>query len=104
MAGYIIYSLDWGKFQKFVQSPTPGQLAAFASRLCDGLDEYEFDEGDLMRAWPTKAKALAPIAAKRLALPDWYGDLSAAGRTLWESAIFGVCMNCEENDVGFRVD
>jgi hypothetical protein len=104
MAGYITYSLDWGKFQKFVERPTPGQLAAFASRLCGGLEEYEFDEGDSMRAWPTKAKALAPIAAKRLALPDWYGDLSATGKALWEGAISGVCMDCEEIDAGFRVD
>ena len=59
MAGYIIYSLDWGKFQQFVERPTPDQLATFASRLCDGLEEYEFDEGDPMRTWPTKAKALA---------------------------------------------
>jgi hypothetical protein len=104
MAGYIIYSLDWGKFQKFVERPTPGQLAAFATRLCDGLDEYEFAEGDPLRAWPTNAKKLAPIAAKRLLLPDWYGDLSPGGRAMWESAVIGVCMGCEEVDVGFRQD
>jgi hypothetical protein len=104
MAGYIIYSLDWDKFRKFVERPAPGQLTAFASRLCDGLNEYEVDEGDPMRAWPTKAKALAPIAAKRLAMPDWYGDLSAAGKAVWEGAIFGLCMDCDEIDVGFRVD
>jgi hypothetical protein len=104
MAGYFIYSLDWGKFQQFVERPTPGQLAAFARFLGDGLQEYEFDEADPMRAWPTKAKALAPIAAKRLALPDWYGDLSATGKAVWEGAIFGACMDCEEIDVGFRAD
>src|SRR5256885_13477251 len=104
MAGYIIYSLDWGQFQKFVERPTPGHLAAFARHLCDGLKEYEFDEGDPVRAWPTKAKALPPIAAKRLAMPDWYGDLSATGKAFWEGAIFGVCMDCAEIDVGFRVD
>jgi hypothetical protein len=104
MAGYIIYSLDWGKFQKFLERPTPGQLAVFAGRLCDDLESYEFDEGDPILAWPTNPKALAPVAAKRLALPDWYGDLSASGKAHWESAIFGVCMDCEEIDVGFRVD
>ena len=57
MAGYIIYSLDWGKFQKFVERPMPGQLAAFASRLCDGLEEHEFDEGDPVLTWPTNPKA-----------------------------------------------
>ncbi len=57
-----------------------------------------------MREWPTEAKALAPIAAKRLALPDWYGDLSATGKAVWESAIFGVCEDHEGFDLGFRVD
>ncbi len=104
MAGYIIYSLDWGKFQKFVERPTRGQLAALASRLCDDLEEHEFDEGDPVLAWPTNAQALAPIAAKRLALPDWYGDLSATAKHLWEGAIFGACMNGKGIDVGFRVD
>jgi hypothetical protein len=104
MAGYIIYSLDWGKFQQFVGRPTPGQLVAFASRLWDGLEDREFDEGDPILGWPTNAKALAPIAAKRLAMPDWYGDLSATGKGLWEGTVFVACMNCEEFDVGFRVD
>jgi hypothetical protein len=104
MAGYIIYSLDWDKVQKFVERPTPGQLAAFASRLRDGLEEYEFEEGDPLRSWPTKPKALAPIAAQRLALPDWYGDLSATGKAVWESAVFGACMEDEDLDLGFRAD
>lgn len=104
MAGYIIYSLDWGKFQKFVESPTPGQLIAFARRLCDGLEEYEFDETDPVRTWPTKANALAPVAARRLALPDWYGELSATGKAVWEGAIFGACMDGEGIELGFRVD
>lgn len=104
MAGYIIYSLDWSKFQKFVERPTPGQLATFASRLSDGLEEYEFAEGDPVLTWPTDAKSLAPIAAKRLALPDWYGDLSATGKALWEGAVFGACLEDEGIDLGFRAD
>jgi hypothetical protein len=104
MAGYIIYSLDWGKFQTFVNSPAPGQLIAFARWLCDGLEEYEFDEADPVRTWPTKPKALAPVAARRLALSDWYGELSATGKALWEGAIVGVCMDDQGIDFGFRVD
>lgn len=104
MAGYIIYSLDWGKFQRFVERPMPGQLAAFTSRLCEGLREYEFEKSDPMREWPTNGKSLAPIAAQRLVLPDWYGDLSATGKAFWEGAIFGACMDCEEIDVGFRAE
>jgi hypothetical protein len=106
MAGYIIYSLDRGKFERFVKHPTPGQLAAFARLLSDGLEELdgEFDEGDPVAGWPTDATALAPIAAKRLATSDWYKDLSATGKTLWEGAVFNACMNCDEIDVGFRAE
>lgn len=76
MAGYVIDSLDRGKFERFVEHPTPGQLAAFAGLLSAGLEELdgEFDEGDPVVAWP--------IAAKRLAILDWYNDLSATGKTL----------------------
>ena len=106
MAGYIIYSLDWHKFQQFVERPTADQLAALEKLLSEGLEENdgEFDEDDLVLTWPTQAGALAQIAAKRLALPDWYGDLSTPGKNLWEGVVFQACMNCDEIDVGFRVD
>ncbi len=106
MAGYIIYSLDWHKFQQFVERPTADQLAALEKLLSDGLEENdgEFDKDDLVLTWPTQAGALAQIAAKRLTLPDWYGDLSTPGKSLWEGAIFHACMNGDEIDVGFRVD
>jgi len=106
MAGYIIYSLDWHKFQQFVERPTADQLAALEKLLSDGLEEHdgEFDEDDLVLTWPTQAGALAQIATKRLALPDWYGDLSTPGKSLWEGVVFNACMNCDEIDVGFRVD
>lgn len=106
MAGYIIYSLDWGRFQQFVERPTPGQLAALGELLSEGLEEHdgEFDEDDPVLTWPTDAEGLAQVAAKRLAMPDWYGDLSTSGKNLWESVIFDACMDCDDIDVGFRVD
>jgi hypothetical protein len=105
-AGYIIYSLDWDKFRQLVDRPTPEQLAALANLISDGLDEHdgEFDEGDPVQDWPSDLESLAKIAAQRLAMPDWYGDLSTTGKNLWEGVIFSACMNCDEIDVGFRVD
>jgi hypothetical protein len=69
----------------------------------EGLDG-EFDEDDPILGWPTAAKSLAPIVADRLARTDWYGDLSPAGKNLWEMTIFGVCLHSPKLDVGFRVD
>jgi hypothetical protein len=105
-AGYILYSLDPDKFRQLVEQPTQAQLTALARLLKDGLEEYEdeFDDDDPISKWPAKVKPLAEIAAKRLALPDWYGDLSPMGKTLWEGAIFSACQDSDDIDVGFRVD
>lgn len=105
-AGYIIYSLEWDKFRNLVERPTPAQLATLGALLQDGLEEMgdEFDEGDPIGDWPRDAKSLEAIAARRLALPDWYGDLSEWGKNLWEGVVFSACMNNDAIDVGFRVD
>ena len=39
MAGYVLYSLDWKKFQKLVTNPSRKQLLAFAEIVSDGLSE-----------------------------------------------------------------
>ena len=106
MAGYIIYSLDWEKFQEFVERPTSSQLSALEELLADGFEEYDggFEEGDPVLGWADEPGGLAQVAARRLVLPDWYGDLSATGRDLWEGVVFGACSDREDIDVGFRVD
>lgn len=106
MAGYIIYSLDWNKFRQLVEQPTENQLTVLAKLVRDGLEENdgEFDEDDPIAEWPTKTKDLVPIVAERLALPDWYSDLSTPGKSLWEGVIFNACMNSKKIDVDFRVD
>ena len=105
-AGYIIYSLDTNKFRDLIERPTKEQLAELAVLLQGGLEEWdgEWDDGDPVSEWPTDPEALAPIAAKRLGMSDWYGDLSNVGKNVWEGVIFGSCMNSEAIDVGFRVD
>ena len=104
-AGYILYSLDADKFRRFIDSPTSAELAALGALLADGLEENdgEFDDDDAISRWPTDAASLAPIAAKRLALTDWYSDLSDSGKSLWEGVIFGACLKNEDFDLGFRV-
>jgi hypothetical protein len=103
MAGYVIYSLDWGKFSAMVERPTERQLLALARRVADELEEMdgEFDDGDPVLEWPRDAKSLVPVVAARLALEDWYGDLSAAGKQVWEGAVFEASRS---PGLGFRVD
>jgi hypothetical protein len=103
MAGYVIYSLDWGKFSAMVERPTERQLLALAKRVADELEEMdgEFDDGDPVLEWPTDAKSLVPVVAERLALEDWYGDLSGPGKSVWEGAVFEASRG---RGLGFRVD
>ena len=106
MAGYILYSLDWPKFEALTARPTPAQLAVLAQAVADereGLDG-EFEDDDPVLDWPEDAGSLAPVVADRLARDDWYGDLSSVGRQLWETAFYVACMRSDELDVGFRVD
>lgn len=105
MAGYIIYSLDWGKFQQFVEHPTPKQLAVLASLVTEAVaDEDEVGDDALTCAWPKDKTAQARILAARLAKPDWYSDLSDAGKGLWENTIFEVAMGDAGIRLDFRVD
>jgi hypothetical protein len=105
MAGYIIYSLDWNKFQNFVNNPTPKQLLAFAEILSQGLggDGDAFDEGNPIRAWPREPEKLCALVKERLTRPDWYGDLSN-GKSNWEAAVDSFCRDVAAKTVGFRVE
>ena len=81
MAGYILYSLDWDRFQSLVNNPTRKQLLKFAEPISDGLDQHdgEFEDGDPVHDWPSEPVELCDLVKDRLARPDWYGDLSDAG-------------------------
>lgn len=102
MAGYYLYSLDFGQFQQLVEQPTRKQLRGLADLLSDELDamDSELDEGDPVHDWPSDPEALAQIAAQRLALPDWYGDLSNAGKDIWSRSFAGLCQAMR----GFKVE
>lgn len=106
MAGYYIYSLDWDKFQRVVTTPSRPQLLTLAEIVSDGLDEFdgEFDEDDPIQDWPSEPEELCDIVQQRLRRDDWYGDLSKAGKDLWEWAFTGFCNDERPKDVGFRVE
>jgi hypothetical protein len=106
MAGYILYSLDWDKFQEFVNNPTDKQLLGVAKLITEGLggDDDEFDEELPPRAWPNDRGKTRDLVKERLARPDWYGDLSEVDKSAWSSAISGFCSGPGGKTVGFRVD
>ncbi len=107
MAGYYIYSLDWQKFHRFVEEPSPTQLLAFAERVSDGLDEQEraFYDGDPVRDWPSDAEELGELLRPRLRQADWYGDLSDAGKSVWERAIIAFSERRKRGDnLGYRCE
>src|SRR5487761_844368 len=93
MAGDRIYSLDRDRFQKFVHDPSEKQLLAFAKCLADQLggDDDELEEDDPIRAWPREPEQLRGLVKAGLARPDWYGDLSDAGKEAWSAAVSAFC-------------
>jgi hypothetical protein len=106
MAGYIIYSLDWDKFQSFVNNPTRKQLLGFARNISDGLDQDDgaFEDGDPVHDWPSEPEELCHLVKERLARPDWYGDLSSVAQNIWGNAVYSFCSSTSKDAVGFRVD
>lgn len=102
MAGYIIYSLDWDKFQSFVSKPTDKHLSGLAKRILDELENL--DDDDSVHDWPGEPTKLRGLVKKRLAKRDWYGDLSDTGKEIWSQAIWGFCCHDRPAGVGFRAD
>lgn len=96
-AGYIIYSLDWGKFLDLVNRPTKQQLKVLAEFLRNEAEDYGDDD------WPSSKAALAKAITQRLAQAEWYEDLSDTGKTVWDLMMFQTCRD-DAVDVGFRVD
>jgi hypothetical protein len=106
MAGYFIYSLDWDKFQSFVNNPTPQQLLAFAEIISQSLagGGDAFEKGDPIRNWPREPEKLCDLVKERLTRSDWYGDLSDSGKSIWAAAVDYFSWDAGAETVGFRVD
>ena len=103
MAGYVLYSLGWDSFQRFIDAPSDEQCLVFAGIFAGYLDEYlpAEERGD---GWPEELNALADLAGQRLVRSDWYGDLSEAAKTAWEAAVFLFCQDEGGSDVDFAFE
>jgi hypothetical protein len=106
MAGFVLYSLDWDKFQSFVNNPTRKQLEKLADLISDGLDRHDgdFKDGDPVHDWPSKSDELCDLVKERLARPNWYGDLSDLGKEIWCDAVYDFCSTSGPDAVGFHVE
>lgn len=105
MAGYFLYSLDWSKFRRFVERPTPTQLTVLTNAIRDQLRTHadQFTADDPCRSWPTDTDALAALVTERLGRSDWYSDLSETAKSVWDSGIFDACCG-RRLAIGFRVE
>ena len=105
MAGVIIYSLDWPKFNALVERPTPAQVMFLAEGIANERKYWSgnFDECDPVMNWPVDAESLAPFVAMRLDCAYLCTDLSLQEQMLWETTFSGKCMN-SNLDVGLRED
>ena len=105
MAGYIIYSLDWNRFEQFVKQPTDQQLLAFADLFSQAVeaDFDELDEEDPVKNWPVEPEELAPHLKAVLSQDNWYGGFSDAGKQVFERTLQNFCME-GEHEMGFDVE
>lgn len=69
-SGYAIYSLDWGKFQRFVSHPTDKQLAVFA-RAVPARNARHGYHAVTARKYSVEATMLAAILFASMPFASW---------------------------------
>jgi hypothetical protein len=87
---YEFHSIDPKDFDKLIGGPTKKQLTLIAEFLAMGLDVFapSFPKKDPVLDWPNDLAALADLAKSRLALDDWYTDLSFSERAVWQLGFY----------------
>lgn len=85
MAGYFLYTLAGGVFTQLTNSPSREQGLVLADHLGEVLEEAEASA-----MWPRDRDALADLIWRRLALPDWYADLSDEDARVWDKVVFSL--------------
>jgi hypothetical protein len=106
MAGYFLYSLDWQKVQQFLEKPSDADVRAMAESISDYLDELdgEIEDDDPEALWPSDPNDLENLVRNRLAMLDWYGDLSDSGKQIWERSLTGLCASDTLNPFDFECE
>lgn len=95
MAGYFLYTLDGAVFSQLTTSPTDQQAQVFA--------RYVLNRVRKSNTWPKDLDALAVAIKTRLAMPNWYSDLSTSDAQVWDDVVFSLCDEPgEEIGIGFQ--
>ena len=95
MAGYFLYTLDGKVFSQLTTVPTDEQAKACA--------RYVQDRVTKSKAWPRDLDALTAAIKARLAMPDWYDDLSTEDAETWDDVVFSLCREPgDEIGIGFE--
>jgi hypothetical protein len=105
MAGYSLSSVDWSKFQTMIMKPSQRQLTTLAQLALKARAIFRsyFAKNDPVLRWPEELKALTQIVAARLSQPDWYSDISDAGKSVWERTIHDACGH-RSAGIGMRLE
>jgi len=92
MAGYFLYTIDNDAFTRLTTSPTKADGDALADFIVEELEDYLEDVDDESDAemWPKDRNGLSALIIKRLAMPDWYSDLSCDNANMWDNVLFAL--------------
>lgn len=88
MAGYFLYTIDYGIFSQLTSSRTKEQAMILAGPVAE--DMADADSSDRPWPWPADADALAEVFRQRLASADWYSDLDGDAIEVWEDVLFSL--------------
>ncbi|MEQ8210229.1 MAG: hypothetical protein RH917_10390 [Lacipirellulaceae bacterium] len=86
MAGYFLSTLDRAKFEQLITNPSDEQATLLAEAFLEELEDFleDVEEESDRELWPTDEEGLAAFIKKRLAMPDWYSDLSLDNALVWD--------------------
>lgn len=91
MAGYFLYSLAPGTFERQTTIPTTKECAIIAKAVIEevqsSLDDYDGSRAADRSKWPTTVGLLATAIRERLAASDWYADFTMGDAYIWERII-----------------
>ncbi|WP_425395930.1 hypothetical protein [Aeoliella sp.] len=92
MAGYFLYTIDNDAFTRLTTSPTKEDGDALADFILEELEDYldDFDDESDAKMWPADRDGLSALIVKRLALPDWYSDLTYDNANMWDNVLFAL--------------
>ena len=92
MAGYFLSTVDCDVFTRLTTSPTKADGDALADYIVDDLDDFldEFEDESDAEMWPEDRDELSALIVERLAMSDWYSDLSYDNANMWDNVIFSL--------------